>query len=118
MSHLRTIQAVRRRMLGRAGTSPHPGFSMRGQPMDRTERFYKIELLLPSRGCVSFAALGGESEVPLATLKRDCSTCGTTSARKSFTTLLPVVSASAAPVRAPNRDRRACGSAKLKSTRR
>ena len=39
--------------------------------MDRTERFYKIELLLRSRGCVSFAALGGELEVSPATLKRD-----------------------------------------------
>lgn len=39
--------------------------------MDRTERFYKIELLLRSRGCVSFAALQGELEVSPATLKRD-----------------------------------------------
>ena len=39
--------------------------------MDRTERFYKIELLLRSRGCVSFAALGDELEVSPATLKRD-----------------------------------------------
>ena len=39
--------------------------------MDRTERFYKIELLLRSRGCVSFAALKAELEVSPATLKRD-----------------------------------------------
>ncbi len=39
--------------------------------MDRTERFYKIEMLLRSRGCVSFAALGNELEVSPATLKRD-----------------------------------------------
>ncbi|MEP7295373.1 MAG: WYL domain-containing protein [Burkholderiales bacterium] len=39
--------------------------------MDRTERFYKIELLLRSRGCVSFAALQGELDVSPATLKRD-----------------------------------------------
>jgi predicted DNA-binding transcriptional regulator YafY len=39
--------------------------------MDRTERFYKIELLLRSRGCVSFAALREELEVSPATLKRD-----------------------------------------------
>ncbi len=39
--------------------------------MDRTERFYKIELLLRSRGCVSFSALGAELEVSAATLKRD-----------------------------------------------
>ena len=39
--------------------------------MDRTERFYKIELLLKSRGCVSFAALQGELDVSPATLKRD-----------------------------------------------
>ena len=39
--------------------------------MDRTERFYKIELLLRSRGCVSFAALRAELEVSPATLKRD-----------------------------------------------
>lgn len=39
--------------------------------MDRTERFYKIELLLRSRGCVSFAALQGELAVSPATLKRD-----------------------------------------------
>ena len=39
--------------------------------MDRTERFYKIELLLRSRGCVSFAALQDELAVSPATLKRD-----------------------------------------------
>src|ERR1700712_4415664 len=39
--------------------------------MDRTERFYKIELLLRSRGCISFAALLGELDVSPATLKRD-----------------------------------------------
>jgi predicted DNA-binding transcriptional regulator YafY len=37
----------------------------------RTERFYKIELLLRSRGCVSFAALQTELDVSPATLKRD-----------------------------------------------
>ena len=39
--------------------------------MDRTERFYKLELLLRSRGCVSFAALRDALEVSRATLKRD-----------------------------------------------
>ncbi|MEP6875056.1 MAG: WYL domain-containing protein [Burkholderiales bacterium] len=39
--------------------------------MNRTERFYKIELLLRSRGCVSFAALQEELSVSPATLKRD-----------------------------------------------
>ncbi|MBX3603829.1 MAG: WYL domain-containing protein [Piscinibacter sp.] len=39
--------------------------------MDRTERFYKIEMLLRSRGCVSFAALGEALSVSRATLKRD-----------------------------------------------
>jgi predicted DNA-binding transcriptional regulator YafY len=39
--------------------------------MDRTERFYKIELLLRDRGCVSFAALRDALEVSPATLKRD-----------------------------------------------
>jgi predicted DNA-binding transcriptional regulator YafY len=39
--------------------------------MDRTERFYKIELLLRSRGCVSFAALRDELDISPATLKRD-----------------------------------------------
>ncbi len=39
--------------------------------MDRTERFYKIELLLRSRGCVSFDALQVELAVSPATLKRD-----------------------------------------------
>jgi predicted DNA-binding transcriptional regulator YafY len=39
--------------------------------MDRTERFYKIELLLRSRGSVSFEALLGELDVSPATLKRD-----------------------------------------------
>ncbi len=39
--------------------------------MDRTERFYKIELLLKSRGSVSFAALIHELGVSPATLKRD-----------------------------------------------
>ncbi len=39
--------------------------------MDRTERFYKIELLLRSRGCVSFEVLKDELSVSPATLKRD-----------------------------------------------
>jgi predicted DNA-binding transcriptional regulator YafY len=39
--------------------------------MARTARFYKIELLLRSRGCVSFAALQAELGVSPATLKRD-----------------------------------------------
>ena len=39
--------------------------------MDRTERFYKIELLLRSRGCVSFDALRDELVISPATLKRD-----------------------------------------------
>ncbi len=39
--------------------------------MNRTERFYKIELLLRSRGCVSFDALQAELSVSPATLKRD-----------------------------------------------
>ncbi|MEY4562662.1 MAG: hypothetical protein RLZZ618_1939 [Pseudomonadota bacterium] len=39
--------------------------------MDRTERFYKIELLLRNRGCVSFASLIEELAVSPATLKRD-----------------------------------------------
>jgi len=39
--------------------------------MDRTERFYKIERLLRSRGNVSFAALLEELSVSPATLKRD-----------------------------------------------
>jgi predicted DNA-binding transcriptional regulator YafY len=39
--------------------------------MDRTERFYRIELLLRDRGCVGFAALREALEVSPATLKRD-----------------------------------------------
>lgn len=39
--------------------------------MDRTERFYKIEQLIRSRGCVSFADLREALEVSAATLKRD-----------------------------------------------
>src|SRR3954469_21367162 len=39
--------------------------------MDRTERFYKIELLLRSRGSVSFDALREALDVSPATLKRD-----------------------------------------------
>ncbi|MFT7722390.1 MAG: WYL domain-containing protein [Roseateles sp.] len=39
--------------------------------MDRTERFYKIEHLIRSRGCVSFAELRAALEVSPATLKRD-----------------------------------------------
>jgi predicted DNA-binding transcriptional regulator YafY len=39
--------------------------------MDRTERFYRIEMLIQHRGCVSFAALMEELEVSRATLKRD-----------------------------------------------
>ena len=41
------------------------------EAMDRTERFYKIELLIRSRGQVGFEALRGELEVSRATLKRD-----------------------------------------------
>lgn len=39
--------------------------------MNRTERFYRIELLIKSRGGVSFEALQAELEVSRATLKRD-----------------------------------------------
>ncbi|MCV2371124.1 helix-turn-helix transcriptional regulator [Roseateles oligotrophus] len=39
--------------------------------MDRTERFYKIELLIRSSECVSFATLLAALEVSPATLKRD-----------------------------------------------
>lgn len=39
--------------------------------MDRTERFYKIELLIRNRGGISFQALLSELEVSRATLKRD-----------------------------------------------
>lgn len=47
----------------------------RGTGMDRTERFYKIELMIRNRrsddGCVSFAELMEELGVSRATLKRD-----------------------------------------------
>jgi predicted DNA-binding transcriptional regulator YafY len=39
--------------------------------MDRTERFYRIELLIRNRGLVSFEALQADLEVSRATLKRD-----------------------------------------------
>ena len=39
--------------------------------MTKTARVYKIELLLRSRGCVSFKDLMDELEVSRATLKRD-----------------------------------------------
>ncbi|MEW6704267.1 MAG: WYL domain-containing protein [Pseudomonadota bacterium] len=39
--------------------------------MDRTERFYKIEMLIRTRGSVSFAELMQELGVSRATLKRD-----------------------------------------------
>jgi predicted DNA-binding transcriptional regulator YafY len=39
--------------------------------MDRTERFYKIEMLIRSRGTVPFTALMDELGVSRATLKRD-----------------------------------------------
>ncbi len=39
--------------------------------MDRTERFYKIEMLIRHRECVSFAELLAVLEVSPATLKRD-----------------------------------------------
>jgi len=39
--------------------------------MDRTERFYKIEMLIRAQECVSFAALLEALEVSPATLKRD-----------------------------------------------
>lgn len=39
--------------------------------MDRSERFYRIEALIKSRGCVDFATLRQDLEVSPATLKRD-----------------------------------------------
>lgn len=39
--------------------------------MDRTERFYRIELLIRSQGCIGFDALLAALEVSRATLKRD-----------------------------------------------
>ena len=36
--------------------------------MERTERFYKIELLLRSRGCISFAALRDELDPTIAAI--------------------------------------------------
>ena len=39
--------------------------------MDRTERFYKIEMLIRSRSSVRFDTLLAELEVSPATLKRD-----------------------------------------------
>ena len=39
--------------------------------MDRTERFYRIEMMIRLRGSVSFATLMDELEVSRATLKRD-----------------------------------------------
>ncbi len=39
--------------------------------MDRTERFYRIEMLIRSRGSVSFATFKQDLEVSPATLKRD-----------------------------------------------
>jgi predicted DNA-binding transcriptional regulator YafY len=39
--------------------------------VERTERFYKIEMLIRNRGCVSFDGLLAELEVSRATLKRD-----------------------------------------------
>jgi predicted DNA-binding transcriptional regulator YafY len=39
--------------------------------VERTERFYKIEMLIRNRGCVAFAALLDELGVSRATLKRD-----------------------------------------------
>src|ERR1700709_1544369 len=40
-------------------------------PMDRTERFYRIELLIKRQSGVSFEQLLAELEVSPATLKRD-----------------------------------------------
>lgn len=39
--------------------------------MDRTERFYKIEMLIRHHGCVAYAQLQAELEVSRATLMRD-----------------------------------------------
>ena len=39
--------------------------------MDRTERFYRIELMIRGRGSVSFDELQSELEVSRATLHRD-----------------------------------------------
>lgn len=61
---------LRRGMLAPTGSSGEPLTGDKG-PVDRTERFYKIERLLRNRGCVSFAALRDELDVSPATLKRD-----------------------------------------------
>src|SRR3990167_7151020 len=57
-------------MLAHAGSSAEPP-CCQIIAMDRTERFYKIEMLLKSRGSVSFAVLREELDVSPATLKRD-----------------------------------------------
>jgi predicted DNA-binding transcriptional regulator YafY len=53
------------------GTTGSPRELLTPHPMDRTERFYKIELLLRNRGQVSFETLREELAVSPATLKRD-----------------------------------------------
>ena len=58
-------------MLGAFESRLRWGRAHTGPPMDRTERFYKIELMLRSRGCVSFAHLQAELGVSAATVKRD-----------------------------------------------
>jgi predicted DNA-binding transcriptional regulator YafY len=50
------------------GSPPEPPLA---HALDRTERFYKVEMLIRNRGCVSFADLIGELGVSRATLKRD-----------------------------------------------
>jgi len=65
---------LRRSASGRpsgAGAQRLGGPNFQGGLLDRTERFYKIELLLRNRGTVHFDALRAELDVSAATLKRD-----------------------------------------------
>jgi predicted DNA-binding transcriptional regulator YafY len=62
------VLSIHEGMLAPAGSRHEPSTWI---DMDRTERFYKIERLLRSRGCVSFATLLDELGVSPATLKRD-----------------------------------------------
>jgi hypothetical protein len=78
--------------------------------MDRTERFYKIEHLIRSQGCVSFAALLEALEVSPATLKRDLAYLRERWTRPSSTTPARTATASASSGAAASMSCRACGS--------
>jgi hypothetical protein len=87
---------------GVAQLTKSPGHRLRGRrrarerrAMSKTDRVYKIEMLIRNRGHVSFATLLEELEVSPATLKRDLEYLRDRWVRRSSTTATSTATASA-----------------------